>query len=151
MRLNDKTVVHTLLESTITTNDLVIYFDSIIILLKKHRRNIQSSTIADIIKKIDPTLYTVIEILLLAHKCTISDIKELSKIVKQSDTTYKKIFDVALTKDSVQYKTIEKELSTKFPESQITQNANEDLGAYVHGEWRYYKRNIDQDLQKMLG
>ena len=105
----------------------------------------------DIIQKGAPTLYAVMEILLLAHKCTIRDIKDLSKILKQTDKAYKRIFDVEVTKDTIQYKTIKEKLMSEFPESKITQNSNTDLGAYIHGEGRYYKRNIDQDLQKMLG
>jgi len=121
-----------------------------VVLLKKHGKNIQSSTITDIIKKVDPTLYTIMEILLLAHKCTIRDIKDISKMLRQTDKAYKKIFDVEVTKDTPQYKTIEKKITSEFPEAKITQNDHTDLGAYIHGEGRYYKRNIDQDLQKML-
>lgn len=150
MRLDNTAIVHTLLESKIPTNDLVVYFDSIIKILKKYGKNIQSTTFAGIIKDVDPTLTKMIEMLVMTNKCTIADVKALTKLLKQTAKDYKQVFAVELTDNAHHGKAIEEKLATKFAQAHISKSEAANLWAYVHGEGRYYKRDIDQDIQKML-
>lgn len=149
MRINNQTLVQTFLNTTIKTNDLIVYFDIIIKLIKKYKKKLIIPDVLVIIKSVDDNLYTLLMILDHYDKLSISSVKTIISEIKTQSKEYVPTFTVNIIEHSQKHD-IEKLLTDKFPKCTVKKNQNIDLWAYIHWEWWYYKRNIDQDLQKLL-
>ena len=150
MSLNTSILVDTLLQTDITPNDLIVYFDSIIKLIKKYWKTVYTTQMLAILKEADITIYLLLEILIKYKKQNIADIAHLSKSIQQKSKNYIPTFTIHIPKK--QYKeAIEKNIKKVFPNSQIQTQENIELGVSISWEWRHYKRDIDQDIQKLLG
>lgn len=149
MRINNQKLAQIFLNTSIKTNDLITYFDISIKLIKKYKKKLVLSDVLSIIKNVDENLYTIIMILNYYDKLNISSIKNIVSEIKQQSKEYSPTFNVNIIEHSQKHD-IEKLLTDKFPKCTVKKNQNLDLWAYIHWEWWYYKRNIDQDLQKLL-
>ncbi|MDD3262561.1 MAG: hypothetical protein PHR61_01835 [Candidatus Absconditabacteria bacterium] len=149
MRISNQALTKTFLEADIASNDLVLYFDILIKLLKKHKKRLLDSNILEIIKANDETLYTFIILLKHHNKLDISSIKSISTEIKKQSKDYIPTFTVNIIKNPKENDIVEK-LKSKFQNCEIKKQDGFELGAYISGEGWYYKRNIDQDLQKLL-
>lgn len=149
MRISNQALTKTFLETDIASNDLVVYFDILIKLLKKYKKRLLDSNILEIIKTNDETLYTFIILLKHHNKLDITSIKSISTEIKKQSTDYTPTFTVNIIKNPKENDIVEK-LKSKFQNCEIKKQDWFELGAYISGEWWYYKRNIDQDLQKLL-
>lgn len=147
MRTTNKTLAETFLQTWIPTNDLVSYFDIIIKLFKKYKKRIFDKEILDIIKGINEELYSILVILQHYNKKTLISIKNIISEIKQLSKDYTPTFTVNSIEEN---KDIEQLLEKKFPKCSVKKRDNLEVWVYIHWEWRYYKRNIDQDLQKLL-
>lgn len=148
MIISNKELSKILLQSDIPTNDLVNYFHIIIKLIKKYWSKIFTTKTIKNIQSIDSQISTLLEIIQKYNKNNISEIKSLIKILKESQW-YIPSFEVNMIEMSEKYY-IHQKLKSKFQKSNIKTNKNIDLWIFVSWEWRYYKRNIDQDLEKIL-
>lgn len=137
-----------ILESWISPNDLVAYFEIIIKLIKKYWKKLKTEKFLNVIETWDSVTYYLLKILSNYKKDKINDIKNIIKEIKKSES-YKSSFHVNMIETPTKYD-IQEKLNLKFPQSNIETNKNIDLWIFIHGEWRYYKRNIDQDLEKIL-
>ncbi len=148
MIISNKELSKILLQSDIPTNDLVNYFQIIIKLIKKYWSKIFTTKTLENIQSIDSPMWVLLEIIQTYNKNKISEIKSLIKILKESEW-YIPSFEVNMIETSEKYD-IHQKLKSKFQKSNIKTNKNIDLWIFVSWEWRYYKRNIDQDLEKIL-
>lgn len=137
-----------LLELGLPSNDLVLYFQIISKLIKKYWKRIFSTSVLDCIREADVNTYVLLQILHKHKKFKLSDIKSLVKDTKENKD-YLPSFEINMIETSQKYN-IQEKLQIKFPKSYIKTNKNLDLWILVKWEGRYYKRNIDQDLEKIL-
>lgn len=149
MSLSPSVLIDTLLNADIKPNDLIMYFDVIILLIKKHWKKIYTSAMMKTIQKGDNNVYVLLQILVHYKKQTIADINYLSKCIKSQSKDYMPSFTVSIPKEKYQT-SIEKNIKKNFPTSQIHTTSNIDLWVSISWEWRHYKRNLDQDIQKIL-
>ncbi len=138
-----------MLECDITSNDLITYFGILIKLLKKHKKRLLDSSILDIIKEQDNNLYNLINIFKHYNKLDTTSIKNISTEIKKQSSDYIPTFAVNIIEHPKKNDVVER-LQSKFPKCEVKQYDGFEIGAYISGEWWYYKRNIDQDLQKLL-
>lgn len=137
-----------LLELELPSNDLVSYFYIISKLIKKYWKRVFSTGVLDSIKESDINTYVLLQILYKYKKIKLSDIKNLIKETKEHKD-YLPSFEINMIETSQKYN-IQEKLQIKFPKSYIKTNKNLDLWILVKWEGWYYKRNIDQDLEKIL-
>ncbi len=149
MRIGNQSIAKIFIESDITSNDLVAYFDVLIKLFKKYKKKILNTNILEIINTQDNKLYTIIKLLEHYNKLDISSIKNISTEIKKQSSDYTPTFTVNIIKHPKKDDVVNR-LQSKFPKCGVNQQDWFELGAYISGEWWYYKRNIDQDLQKLL-
>ncbi len=150
MYLPHSWLITTLLETDLSPNDIVLYFMSIIALTKKYWKKLYSDSILADIQVAEPTLYSLLKILLYYKKYSISDIQYIIQSIQKQDSTYIPTFTVYVPKQQ-NTNTIEHYIKNKFPNSQTNIKSSIDLWIAIVGEWRHYNRNIDQDIQKLLG
>lgn len=149
MSLSPSVLVDTLLDADIKPNDLIMYFDVIILLIKKHWKKIYTPAMMQVIQQADNNIYMLLQLLVHYKQQTIADINYLSKRIKSTSKDYMPSFTISIPKEQYQ-KNIEENIKKNFPTSQIHATSNIDLGVSISWEWRHYKRNLDQDIQKIL-
>lgn len=137
------------LHSEIPANDLIRFLEIVLALRKKygkalyHKKNIES------VANVDPWIASILRLLAL-HKATNSiHIKQLCKLIKQQKQPYIPQFTVCIPRENY-LSPIQEKIINKFPHSNIHTQSNIDVGVEIHGEWRHYKRNLDQDIEKLL-
>lgn len=141
-------IINIISESSLSANDVVFYFEIIARLIKKYWQKLQAPQIENTIKQCDEKIYFLLQVLQKYKKNNISDIKTIIKEIKNK-SEYNPSFEINMIGTSTKYD-IEERIQKKFPQSKIKTNKNIDLWIFIHWEWRYYKRNIDQDLEKVL-
>jgi len=141
-------IINIISESSLSSNDTVFYFEIISKLIKKYWQKLQDIQIQNIIKKCDEKIYFLLQVLQKYKKDNIPDIKTIVKEIKNK-SEYNPSFEINMIETSTKYN-IEEKIQKKFPQSTIKTKNNIDLWIFIHWGWRYYKRNIDQDLEKVL-
>jgi len=149
MRITNKALSQIFLDWWIAVNDLILYLEASMKLLKKYKKKLILSDILSVIKDVDKNLYSIVIILQYYEELDISSIKNIIKEIKQESKDYVPTFTINIIEQSQKYN-IEDLLNKKFPKCSVKKNQNLDVWAFIHWEWWYYKRNIDQDLQKLL-
>lgn len=150
MALTTKTLIDTFLQTEISANDLLVHFESILQLRKKYGKQLFTPRIMDSIKEVEPTTHTIIQILAKYNKDTLVDIKYLISYIKKNVKTYIPNF-VITSPTKNQTETVTKQIHKRFPDSSVSKKDTIDLGITIAWEWWHYKRNLDQDIQKLLG
>jgi hypothetical protein len=150
MPLQSSSLITTLLETDLSPNNIVLYFLSIIALTKKYWKKLYSEKILNNIQAVEPILYSLLKILLHYKKSSISDIQHIIQSIQKQDSAYIPTFTVYIPQQQ-HTNTIEHYIKNKFPNSQTNIKSSIDLWISIVGEWRHYNRNIDQDIQKLLG
>jgi len=150
MALTTATLIDTFLQTGISPNDLLIHFEAILLLRKKYGKQIYTSRIIENIQQADPTTYAIIQILVHYNKHTILNLKYLISYIRKNIKNYIPNFTItAPTKYTTE--TITKHINKQFPNNSINTQDTIDIGISIAGEWRHYKRNLNQDIQKLLG
>jgi len=149
MALTTATLIDTFLQTGISPNDLLVHFESILLLRKKYGKQLYTSRIVKSIEQAEPTTYAIIQILSHYNKHSSIAIKYLISYIKKNIKTYVENFTI-IAPTKKQTETITQYLHNKFPNSSINTQDTIDLGITIAGEWWHYKRNLDQDIQKLL-
>lgn len=136
--------------SDIPANDIINYLEIISLLRKKYGKKIYQQYMIDIIQKVEPWIASLIRLLVIHNATENNDIKQLCRTIKYHNKKYISQFEVFIPKDKY-LDPIQKKLQKKFPQSTIYKQTNIDMGVEIRWEWRYYKRNLDQDIEKLLG
>ncbi len=140
----------TIVRSGIPVNDIVTYLETILVLRKKYGKKIYHTDMIDLIKKAEPWVASLLHLLIVYNIIENNDIKQLCRAIKQQSKQYISQFNVFIPKEK--YLTpIQEKLEKKFPHSKVNKQTNIDVGIEITWEWRHYKRNLDQDIEKLLG
>jgi len=148
------TTIHSLtqhlLQSAISADDLVAYLEGVLVLRKKYGRKIYTKDIINLITSIDPWFASLLRLLLIHNAHHNKDIKQICRQIKQHSKKYTPRFTVSAPKEEYTHPVKEK-IQTAFPDSHVSITSHIDVGIEISGEWRHYKRNLDQDIEKLLG
>jgi len=156
MKTTNKELINILLWAWIKPNLLVNSFAIVWKLIKKHGRTLFADKYISEISDVDQNIWSLIAILKSTNKVKYQDTKVLLKLTKSLADDYNKEFNII--SDSTQHnETVKSHLDTKFQNSKInTQIASNEsdcdhLGVRISWEWRYFKKDLDSDLEKLLG
>lgn len=127
-----------------------VYIKVVNVLIKKYNKNIFLNSYKNLISKIDPSLWELIEFL---WKNGLWDKKHLKAIEKELE---KKDFSIKFTLQSPNksqqkvYNKINDFLKAEFKEYTLQNDSQTQLGIDLKGDGYQYKRNIDSDLNILL-
>jgi hypothetical protein len=147
MNIKNTKLIEILLWSGVKANFLAYSFWIIGKLIKKYGKIIYTTQYTSEILKIDKNLWNLIFILSTVNKIEYKDTKNLIYIIKSNIDNYQKEFVI---NSSVENKEIISYLHQKFKDSNIENEHIESLWLKISGEWRYYKKDLDSDLNKIL-
>ncbi len=147
---NDK-LLDQMKENWLSTNQIIELFDSVLFLLKKYWKNINTKKILDIIEKESQSLFWMIIILKKTNKLYISKISILIKKLKEKNSDYDYSFDIVSNSDRYSSDS-EDFLKSKFKDKKLKINKKntEDIELKIKWEWFFYKRWLKQDIDKIL-
>ena len=130
MALTTKTLIDTLLQTGISANDLLVHFESILLLRKKYGKQLFTSRIMESIQKVEPTTYAIIQTLSHYNKHNLADIKYLVSYIRKNVKAYIQNFVItAPTKN--QTETITQHIHKRFPDSSVSKKDTIDLGITI--------------------
>ena len=148
MNLKNKALIEILLSSGIQANALVDMFWIVGKLSKRHWRMLYTKSYIDEISVVDKNLANILSLLSKVKKTTHKDIITLIKMIKSTQDSYKSEF---LINAPEEYKEIIEHLKDEFKDSQVQSDIVDNVWIKINWEWRYYKRSLDSDLEKILG
>lgn len=149
VRLTDKQLVNQLLSAWFETNDLVDWLDMSMNLMKSYWKILYSGEVLDGIKGISSSTYLCLLILKITNKRDVTTIRNLISFVKKLSKNYADGF-VVKANTSQHYEKVKKYLDTEFDWSHVEKYTTKWNSIRVSGEWRYYKRWLEQDVMKLL-
>ena len=130
------------------TNELIAHFQVLAKLLKKYGKRLFSPTMLEVIKKSDVAVHGLLCLLVLYKKSNLLAINNTIKELKKRPD-YVPNFDIYIIEDSSK-QAIQDKITSKFPGSVLNLHQNINLWIEINWEGWHYKRNIDQDLQRIL-
>jgi len=150
MKITNTHLIGILLWSGIQANLLV---DSLFVIWKLIKQNGKMLYTDKYIKEISTANKDIWELILILKKTgktSYQDTKNLINMIKTKSSNYKLEFSVnSNSKDHNDE--IKSKLNKQFKDSNINTDVIDDIWINVSGEWRYYKKNLDADLDKILG
>jgi hypothetical protein len=150
MKKTNTDLIWILLWSGISVNRLVDYLFIVWKLIKKHGKLLYTEKYIKEVSDIDQNIWNLIFILKKTNKISYFDIKNLIYTLKQNSYDYNSEFIVKSDSKDHNDKIIS-HLNTKFKNSDINSDIIDHIWIDVSGEWRYYKKDLDWDLNKILG
>lgn len=141
----ESTIDH-MLSIEIPHNDLVSYLEIIVKLQKRYGKNFYHPKILSCIKDIDKETYILLH---ETQKLTTKDIQKLIIQIKKTSSSYVPTFTICTPRNDYK-KALEEQIGHHFTQYNTQYQEDINLWVTVSWEWRYYKRNIDQDIQKLL-
>jgi len=143
-------LINILLWAWIKPNILVHNFLILWKLIKKYGKMLFTQKYIKEISNIDQGLWNLILILKATGNVWYQDTKNLVVLVKRLAKNYCPEFEIE--SDSKEHNDdFKKYINTKFQNSQINTKVLEKIWVSISWEWRYYKKDLDSDLGKILG
>lgn len=124
-------------------------FDVIWVLFKKYWKKLLLTNIFSAIEKIDANVAWFIKLLNNLWKLNSQDLNSLTKLLKSKCTTYTHEFTLKSWSNKV-YNEVNNYVSNKFENFEINLSHADDVGIAFSWEWFYYKRSLDNDLDKLV-
>lgn len=149
MHITNTVFVPYLLDTKIPSNELVQYLEMILKLNKKYGKKLYVSEVITNLKELDIHLHDILLLLWHFQKNKTTTIKTLIRMIKTLARDYKDVFSVNGDSD-VHKEKLTAYLENNFDKSLINQNNKSTSWIAIKGEWWYYKRDLDQDLRKLL-
>ncbi len=129
-------------------NEVLDMLDIVKKLLKKYSRNLKNENIISIISWENKNIADFIKSLSLYWKLNISNIVIIERLIKKTNTGYKKQFKVLSDYENINI--IDNTLKDKFWSIDINKENVLEKWVTVIWEWNYYKRVLSNDLDKLL-
>ncbi len=139
-----------ILNPSLPLEDLLSYLESIIVLRKKYGIRIFRASFLDRLAKIDDTLWILLRLLHRYHITTPRALRTLIHDIHVYHPGYMPTFTILTPKDTYATK-LKTYLQQRFPDSTIKDDKYFDVGLEILWEGWHYKRNLDQDIEKLLG
>lgn len=148
MYFTNKQFIETITSTGVSTNQIVDYLKIVSLLIKKYWRIIYSTQFLETIKNNFIEVYNIINILKKTNKHSLLSIKKLISILKKN-TDYKENFQIEI-QENENYEKVKNYINSKFESSSVEQKSAENISIKISWEWWYYKRNLDQDIEKLI-
>lgn len=149
MHITDRTIAIQIAEHIEDSNKVITALMVIQKLTKRRWQVIYSSKLHDSIHAGDKVVAEILQLLKKTKKNKASSISNIIRYIKSESKDYKKTFAV-ITTDASTGKNIESALDKDFANGVVHTKESETIGVLVSGEWLYYKRTLDGDLNKLL-
>ncbi len=149
MKFTNVKLIETILLYWTDPNKLVDLLFLISKLIKKYGKMLFTQKYTKELGMIDKDLWYTIKILSVTKKTNYDDVKRLIALIKKTSPDYFLSFSVNSDSDE-HNKLIEKHIKDKFKKSDIKLENSSNFWLDVSWEWRYYKKSLDSDLQKIL-
>lgn len=150
MKITNTHLIDILLWFGIQANLLVDSFSIIWKLIKRHGKMLYTEKYIKEILISDKNIWELLSILKKTDKIKYQDTKNLINMIKTKSSNYKLEFSVNSNSNDHNDE-IKSKLNKQFKDSNINTDVIDDIWINVSGEWRYYKKNLDADLDKILG
>lgn len=149
MKITNTHLIDILLWSGIQANLLVDNLFVIWKLIKQHGKMIYTERYINEILVADKTIWELVTVLKKSDKTKYQDIKNLINMIKSKAEDYK--LEFSINSDSKYHNDIvTSHLKKEFKDSNMNTNIVDNIWINVSGEWRYYKKDLDSDLDKIL-
>lgn len=157
MKTTNKELINILLWSWIKPNMLVNSFSIVWKLIKRHGRMLFTDKYVSEISDVDQNIWSLISILKSTNKTSHQDTKDLIKLTKEITEDYHREFNVVSDSKDHNEK-IKDNLDAKFQDAKIHTHISSEqnrgdcdhLWVRISWEWRYFKKDLDSDLEKLL-
>lgn len=149
MHITDKTIARQIAEQVPDSNKVINALMVIQNLSKKRWQVVYSAKLYDNIHKADSLVAEIIQLLKKTKKNKASSIANIIRYIKSESKDYKKTFTIT-TNDTATTKDIRSAVEKNFADGVVNTKDGEKIGVIVQGEWLYYKRTLDGDLNKLL-
>ncbi len=147
MNIKNTKLIEVLLWSGMQANFLVDSFWIIWKLVKRHGKMLYTTKYVSEISKVDEGIGSLISILGNAGKMNYKDTKTLIKLIKSTIDTYNQEFTI---NSNTENQEIIIYLNQKFEDSKIQTETTDNVWLKISWEGRYYKKDLDSDLDKIL-
>lgn len=131
-------------------DELINYFNIIKLLIKKYWLKVVSQEFISKISIVDTKLVDFIKLLDLVWKLNLKTINEITRLIKNKRIDYTKTFVLKWQSVNNLESKVDNIIKSKLNKSQVSVVDSNSLWLEVNWEWMYYKRNIDDDLNKLL-
>jgi len=149
MKIKNTELVNTLLWAWVNPNLLVDGFLVVWKLIKRHGKVLFTDKYINEISNINKDISSIISILKSVNKITYQNTKDIVSLIKKMADNYKMEF--IISSDSKEHnKKLENHLDDKFKDLQTHKDILQKLWVSVSWEWRYFKKDLDSDLEKLL-
>lgn len=149
MKITNTNLIGILLWSGIQANLLV---DSLFVIWKLIKQNGKMLYTDKYIKEIsiaNKDIWELILILKKTGKTSYQDIKNLINMIRSKAKDYK--LEFSISSDSKDHNDkIFSQLNAQFKDSNINTHIVDNIWVDIAGEWRYYKKDLESDLDKIL-
>ncbi len=158
MKTKNTDLINIILSSWVKPNLLVNSFVIVWKLIKKHGRMLFTEKYISEISSVDQNIWNLLSVLKSVNKVKYQDIKLLVKSTKTLADDYQLEFKVVSDSDNHNDE-LKAHIDTKFQNAIINTGINKQsdqadinhLWVNISWEWRYFKKDLDSDLEKLLG
>jgi cysteinyl-tRNA synthetase len=148
--ISNEDFVHKFLVEALQKKHVLRYLLVIVWLIKKYGHKLDiSEWYLDTIRKKFPEIVKTYEVLHTLGKTNIKDLNDIIKICKKIYAQYKKEFTIVSGISSQE--SLTNYIHKRFSDTDLTLSETSVLGIDIKGEWYRYHRNIDNDLDTILG
>ncbi len=149
MRITNWQLVEIMLADNVDPNILVRNLEVGVKLIKKYGKALFADMHIAAVKEVAKDVYMLLIVLRHAKKTDISSVKAVISLVKQRSDRY--TWEYKVNSDSqVHNDTLKEFVQNSFAWAHVEHHVVEKQKVSVTGEWRYYKRDLEQDLKKLL-
>ncbi len=149
MKFTSNKLIEIILSSWIDPNKLVDLLFLVSKLIKKYGKMLFNQKYIKEISSINKDLWDIINILNIVDKKSYNDVKFIIILIKKVAENY--FLKFSINSDSSEHnKLIENYIKNKFTKSKVELDTKWKLWISVSWEWRYYRKDLDSDLKKIL-
>ncbi|MCF7834704.1 hypothetical protein K9M48_01440 [Candidatus Gracilibacteria bacterium] len=129
-------------------NKYLNLFEIVFVISKKYSKLLSLQEFMNVIKTTNKDLFDLIILLKEIKKLNNKDLKWIVNQIKKDSQKNEKTIKVSVKSDFKNL--IENNLKEKFNNSQIDINNQNELGITINGNGMIYKRNLENDLNKIF-
>jgi hypothetical protein len=150
MFISNETLVNKYFDTSIQEKDFLRYFLLIKQLIKTYgKRSLDTATYLESLKKHSSETYEIVMLLKSMNKLELKHINQITLLLKKKYADTKKEFSITTDKDTQNQ--IGSFVTDTFKNVDLTYQDSSKVGVDVKGEGYRYKRDLDRDLNLLLG
>ncbi len=148
MYLSTKQFTKALLTAHEDPNQIISALEFLYTMRRRLWRKMETDTYMNEIKKEYPTAYNVWSACMIYGKKKAVQIKQLLRTAKELSNDYTKQFVINTWSEDIE--SLTKKISKTFDKVAVSTQQNDTPELSIQGEWYYYRRSVDKDVDKLL-